>query len=264
MYYHVCSFFKFLFSFFFTTNLIFASAKNDSKYFESPSRHSRSSYSNYSSSLSPSSSVYSHLDLDFLESGINAASVEVQNQIKLRPNATRVLVVGLTGSGKSTLVHALASKQLTVCISKHGDAWEVNVPVDELIPGYAIGHGLGSVTSTPCSWHDRISNLVYWDCPGFLDSRGVTQEIINAFAIDQLLKPPSRIKILLAMQESDFQNGRGSGALDRIEKLIGIIPDIEQLKQSLCFGNCQVSCHVFNLSSLLFLAAFFNFIALCF
>lgn len=220
-------FFKLLAFFFLSTYSIFS--KDDSRYFESPKQHSRFS------SSTPSSPSSSSLDIDALESGINAASLEVQQQIKINPNATRVLVVGLTGSGKSTLVHALASKQLTVSISEHGDAWEMNVPVDELIPGYAIGHGLGSVTSTPCSWHDPTSNLVYWDCPGFLDSRGVTQEIINSFAIDQLLKPPSRIKILLAMQESDFQNGRGSGALDRIEKLIGIIPDIEQLKQSLCF-----------------------------
>lgn len=177
----------------------------------------------------------SRLDLEDLTNSIKAAEHEVQRQIRLRPHAVRVLVVGLTGSGKSTLVHALAGKRLLVRESELGDSWEVDVAPGQLIPGYEVGHGLGSATTTPCSWYDERSNLVYWDCPGFLDSRGPKQEIINAFAIDQLLRSPSRVKILLAMQEADFQNARGSGALDRIEKLIGIIPEIDQLKQSLIF-----------------------------
>lgn len=171
------------------------------------------------------------LNLDLLEENIKKAEQVVHSQIMQHSSETRVLVLGLTGSGKSTLVHALAGRDLYV--ERGASSLKIDARPQDLIPGYAVGHGLSSETSIPCAFFDSRTNLVYWDCPGFLDSRGVEQEIVNAFAIDYILKSPSQVKILLAMQESEFQQRRGQSALDRIEKIIGLIPEVDQLKKCL-------------------------------
>ena len=50
------------------------------------------------------------LDLDILSDLIQKSEKQVRSQIKSEVgNPTRVLVLGVTGSGKSTLVHSLTS-----------------------------------------------------------------------------------------------------------------------------------------------------------
>ena len=132
--------------------------------------------------------------------------------------------------GKSTLVHSLSDKRLLV--TSGTGAYKIDVEAG-MLPGFTIGHALDSATTVPVSWYDQASNLVYWDCPGFMDSRGEGQEIVNAFAINQLFTPPNRMKILLAIQESDFEAARGMEILKRFDKITKLIPNQEQLKQGL-------------------------------
>lgn len=173
------------------------------------------------------------MNFDVLSHSIQEAERTVQSQIRReRDNATRVIVLGTTGSGKSTLVHALARKNLVVSLTDTEDSFKIDVE-NGMLPNFKIGHGISSATSIPVSWYDEHSNLVYWDCPGFLDTRGVSQDIINAFAIDQLFSSPSRIKILLAMQASDFQGARGMDAIHRLNRLVSLVPDLNQLKRSI-------------------------------
>lgn len=169
--------------------------------------------------------------IEALESKIKTTEIQVQARLREEVgNPTRVLVLGTTGSGKSTLVHGLSGKKLT---AEEGiGSYKINV-VGGVLPGFTIGHHLDSATTIPVSWYDRTSNLVYWDCPGFMDSRGERQEIINAFAVDQLFTSPSRIGILLAIQESDFEGARGMEVIKRFNKIISLIPNQEQLKRSL-------------------------------
>ena len=172
------------------------------------------------------------LDLDQLLRDIQATEKKVQAKMQCgRPDSIRVLVLGTTGSGKSTLVHGLAGRPLEANSVKKGRR-TLDVKGDPL-DGFSIGHGLGSETQVPNIWYDKQSNLIYCDCPGFMDSRGVGQEIVNAFAIDQLFASPSRIKILFAIQESDFEGARGMEAIDRLNKLLTLVPDVGQLSQSM-------------------------------
>lgn len=180
-----------------------------------------------------SSEEHNGINFDLLAHSIQEAGKAVQNQIRREHDSpTRVLVLGTTGSGKSTLVHALAGKNLVVSYTDTEDGFKVDVE-NGILPGFRVGHGISSATSIPVSWYDECSNLVYWDCPGFLDSRGVSQEIVNAFAIDQLFSTPSRVKILLTVQASDFEGARGMEVIHRFNKLISLVPDLNQLKQSL-------------------------------
>ena len=139
------------------------------------------------------------LDLDVLSDLIQKSEKQVRCQIQSEVgNPTRVLVLGVTGSGKSTLVHSLVGKKMMA-----NDKYGLDV-IDGLLPGFSIGHGLDSSTTIPNSYYDPNTNLVYWDCPGFMDSRGQGQEIVNSFAIDQIFSEPSRVKILFVIQDSEF------------------------------------------------------------
>ena len=181
------------------------------------------------------------LDLDVLSDLIQKSEKQVRCQIQSEVgNPTRVLVLGVTGSGKSTLVHSLVGKKMMA-----NDKYGLDV-IDGLLPGFSIGHGLDSSTTIPNSYYDPNTNLVYWDCPGFMDSRGQGQEIVNSFAIDQIFSEPSRVKILFVIQDSEFQNERGWPVIARLKKIISLVPDKRQLKQGLSLIVTQKFDHRFS------------------
>jgi len=50
---------------------------------------------------------------------------------------------------------------------------------------------------------------MYYDCPGFGDTRTFNQEIVNAFYIKKIFDSTSEVKILLCIDINDFKNSRG-------------------------------------------------------
>lgn len=50
-----------------------------------------------------------------------------------------------------------------------------------------IGHTTVSETAIPSEWTDR-DGAVYWDCPGFNDTKGVEQDISNGYSIKTLFE----------------------------------------------------------------------------
>lgn len=139
----------------------------------------------------------------------------------------RVLLLGITGSGKTTLAHALAGKKLSI-----GKDLCIEPASGQELLGFRVGHTAVSETLSPVGWFDRGARLVYWDCPGFMDTRGGSQEIVNAFAIDQLFESPAKIKLLLVLQESEVVNSRGTDMFERFDRLQNILPDPRELFQS--------------------------------
>jgi energy-coupling factor transporter ATP-binding protein EcfA2 len=170
--------------------------------------------------------------LDSLSSAIKYTERKIRDKIKEEAEAvSRVLVLGVTGSGKTTLVHALAGKRLVV--KEGGARLLLEVPSGQALPGFTIGHTAASATVAPVCWRDRSSALSYWDCPGFFDSRGSGQDIVNAFAVDQLFTAPSRIKSLLVVQESEITDSRGRDVFGRFDKLTKLLPNPEELYRSI-------------------------------
>jgi hypothetical protein len=172
------------------------------------------------------------VDIDQLMKDIMIAEKSVcrrSQEIDPLGKKTKVIVLGVTGAGKSTVLHALAGKKLMV---KKGESKiEIHVPEDQKLGELSVGHMYRSETTLPVSWQEE-RGLFYWDCPGFMDTRGAAQDIINAFAVDSLFSPPTRIKTLLIMQESEITS-RGGGAFDRFHKLAQLLTNFDQLKQSL-------------------------------
>ena len=166
-------------------------------------------------------------DLSRCLAGIQEAQTLMREKLKSMPkDVTRVLVMGSTGSGKSMLVNALSGKQLQVVVDNEGKkVVEAVSPLPEL----KIGHTLQSETTMLGCHYDAANKLVFWDCPGFFDSRGAVQDVVNGFAIDQLLQGSCRIKVLLVIEQSKITGMRAEGCKRELEKLAALFPTCSQL-----------------------------------
>ncbi|RZI45314.1 hypothetical protein [Candidatus Finniella inopinata] len=158
---------------------------------------------------------------------------EIQN-VSQRVNASRAthgdapstIVIGTSSHGKSTLITYLAGKPL---VSSKGPRGFVLNTTDPL-PGFTIGSSVGVGTRLPSSWYDSSSRVVYWDCPGFNDSRGPDTDVVNAFSIQQLFRPPSNVKIVIALREAELQQNSANFA-DLLKRVVDTFPDSDQLHQ---------------------------------
>ena len=145
------------------------------------------------------------------------------------PAQPSVIVIGDTGSGKSTLITHLANRPL---VAKSLPGRPKFLETEEPLPGFQIGAGIGVGTRMPTAWKDPISNILYWDCPGFHDPRGATTDIVNTFSIQQLFQSPSRVKIVLVAPEPDLEaRARNFGNL--LNQLTKIFPRNEELTKCL-------------------------------
>eukprot|EP00957_Ditylum_brightwellii_P019200 1447762-Ditylum_brightwellii.AAC.1 len=106
-----------------------------------------------------------------------------------------VLLVGKTGTGKSTLIQGIAGRQLREtthsCKSEYGDVDEKVVfeTVQDALPGFEIGHEKTSMTSH-ISCYDptqegKKSNVVYVDCPGFEDTNGHEVDVATSVMLSK-------------------------------------------------------------------------------
>ena len=165
-------------------------------------------------------------DLAQCLSGIREAQAIMRDKLSAYPSdVTRVLVMGFTGAGKSMLVNALVGNALKVVQLEDKAVVEAVSPLPEL----KIGHTLNSETTMLGRHRDAANKLAFWDCPGFFDSRGAVQDIVNGFAIDQLLQGNCRIKVLLVIEECDVTKKRAENCKRQLEKLAALFPNREQL-----------------------------------
>jgi energy-coupling factor transporter ATP-binding protein EcfA2 len=141
-----------------------------------------------------------------------------------------VIVIGPTGSGKSTLINYLAGSEL---IAEYRPLrW--NLRVNEPLPGFRFSAGTEAGTHLPTSWYDEQSQQprVYWDCPGFNDNEGPQREIINAYSIYQLLRHAPHSKVMLVISE-DILGDRCNSFLNLLKRVTETFPDSAQLHRAL-------------------------------
>lgn len=157
---------------------------------------------------------------------IKKSEQNILKKVKQFSNQTFVIILGITGDGKSSLSNCLLRKD--VIISK-GAGNKV------LLTGAGIKSGFQSCTKEPLITHDEITNLVYCDCPGFDDNNGYNQEIINSFMINYLfdIKSNNKFKILLVISSSQIEASRGSNVISTIQRMINMFPKPEQLNKGM-------------------------------
>ncbi len=135
-----------------------------------------------------------------------------------------ILVMGASGSGKTALLQYLSTSLITT-----GRGFGQYTFEREDGQQTGISDGVISGTTDPIPYD--IPNLGrIWDCPGFEDSRGPVQDILNAYNIYTLLTSFPQPKIVLVASRDDivgraiqFKNTLASlGAMVRIQELPNI------------------------------------------
>jgi energy-coupling factor transporter ATP-binding protein EcfA2 len=143
----------------------------------------------------------------------------------------RVIVLGRTGSGKSTLMHALAGKELRAKKKERGGIGLVAV---DPLANIHIGQGLKRGTDIATPWLDEKNNVVYWDCLGFGDPGGPGEDLINGEVLKDLFNHP-QVKVILVEEYSSLEGNRSTEFINRLKQLTDLVPEeqIHKLNESL-------------------------------
>ena len=157
---------------------------------------------------------------------IKRAQISINAKIKTDTIKTIVMILGITGEGKSSLAGCLTQKDIIVDIGKGKRP---------ILKGNGIQSGLQSGTRVPQIIYDERSKILYCDCPGFEDTEGYHQEIINAFIIDYLFKINSnnRFKILLVVSSYSIEANRGNMVSKSFQHMMEMFPNPHDLEQGL-------------------------------
>ncbi len=182
-----------------------------------------------------------------LQKNIRDIVQKTEDTATLHSNSSgSVIVLGPTGSGKTTFIHSLAGD---LHAQEDQDGY-LRLHADQPLPGFNIGGGAAVGTTIPNLWFDQANNTFYWDCPGFGDPRGPKEDIINAFAIDKLFQNSS-VKVVLATSDFalDIRNQRGRLFFDLLNEMTKLFTDEAQLQEALSLivtqgGNPQPSARL--------------------
>jgi ankyrin repeat protein len=168
-----------------------------------------------------------------------------------------VMVLGLTGVGKGTLINYLNGVELT---PKHeGSAWKLEAKDKETLPGISISNSNSkSDTFYPAIYSPENKDFSYVDTPGFDDSRGEAYDIAAAYFRQEITKNVSSIKTLLVIPNEDLTSTSGRGV--RFEKQIKSLVEflqfnkneshIDELKKAIALVVTQVEPPRFSIECL--------------
>lgn len=157
--------------------------------------------------------------------------LEIQEKMKgfnLNAHIATTYLLGLTGSGKSTLTNYLLGANLS--FKKTKGKWEIKNQSEGSYPD--IGNTPTSCTDIPSVFN--AEGMIIVDPAGFLDTKGPTQETINSYANAKMFKRGGKTKILLVMEQSTLFSARGGSLVDVAVRLRELFPkDFKNLVHSI-------------------------------
>ncbi len=161
------------------------------------------------------------------------------------------LLIGLTGSGKTTVLNALLGEELV----KKGDGTvdRIKSPVREtgsprgygqnnnnvpVTPQHAatIGHGAESQTSHPTLYHEAERNCFLLDCAGFGDTRTDEDRVSISLAMESALRNAASINtIFVVINYNDLLAERGKSIKRLANMMMSLFSKLEEATKSLYF-----------------------------
>ena len=158
-----------------------------------------------------------------------------------------VLIIGKTGTGKSTLIQGIAGKKLhsavhaTTCFGK--TVKKSVFEAEEALPGFEIGHAKTSMTKHINYYvHQQVDTttqeeeeVVYIDSPGFEDTDGTEMDIATSVMMSQVAKQCKSLRFVILINYASLLEDRG-GAMRSVLKLTrSFVQDFNEEKRSFMF-----------------------------
>ena len=145
-----------------------------------------------------------------------------------------IIVLGFTGTGKSTLVNYLNDIPL-MCMRQKG-RWIIAPKYENLtLPnGFQIGHSYHTETLYPAIYSPNDTNFTYIEFSGFQDA-SFEIELANTYFVAQTMRAVERIKFLLLIKFDDLID-RGQIFIESIKRfsdLIGILNEEKSIKHNI-------------------------------
>lgn len=166
-------------------------------------------------------------EVEEIKQSVNEIAKEINVILEKYPSYPRIIILGLTGSGKSSLTCCLAKKK--VKIEEDGEKF-TQLTAEGVFGGCKAG------TEKPMIFVDEKNKLLYVDLPGFEDVDGMINEIRNAFADDIILTSNEndiKVKILLAVSAPEFETGRGRIIRETVNRMQKMFPNPEELMKGI-------------------------------
>ena len=120
-----------------------------------------------------------------------------------------IMVLGLTGVGKSTLVNYL--NDIPLKCTRINSVWRLDLANPNVTLkatcGFKIGHK-NSETLYPSACTPEGKEVTYIDNPGFQDNRGFEIEIGNSFFREEIIRQVDYLKFLILLNHADVIDRR--------------------------------------------------------
>lgn len=167
-----------------------------------------------------------------LESSILETQRKME-KFKVNQDATFIYLLGLTGSGKSTLINYLMGAKDKLKYEKRAGKYSIFNDNETDYP--KIGNAKTSCTDIPAAYASLRGDSMYVDASGFMDTKGDIQEILNGYFNAQMFKRGVKTKILLVVELSTLNDsGKGRVLCDIASRLLELFPrDLASLKNSI-------------------------------
>jgi len=125
--------------------------------------------------------------------------------------------LGNTGAGKSTLINYLSGKRLKVNTFN-------DIVLDSTEQStMAIRGGNNSETFLPS--YVQVGNLVLYDLPGFMDTRGTARSLVNACFIKNIIENANSIKLVFVAGIDQITGDRGESFKTLLSNTKKLIPN---------------------------------------
>jgi GTPase SAR1 family protein len=151
-------------------------------------------------------------------------------RIRTTENKDVVLVLGNTGSGKSTIINRLLGCQMEKV--QNGAKWIAKPKSDSDV--YAkMGTGWDSETLYPevHTSRNNYSDWNYCDCPGFEDSRGKVAEVLSSIATQIAIRKAESIKAVMIVIDARSFDVNAGNSFKSLGKTLGKIFSKERLAE---------------------------------